>query len=428
MALKTVVIPQLGESVAEATLTRWLVSEGDTVQRDQTVAEVSTDKADTELPAPVSGRITRRLVAEGSTVAVETPILEIEEEAQLPAPSPQGPASKPVEPAQPSQAIGAPQPPPAAPRERAGEPRSSPLVRRIAREKGVDLSQVSGSGSGGRVTKRDILDHLATRAPPPPIRAPSPARPSPREAREPSPAQTGEYKPPEYRPLEGDQLVPFTRRRRLIAEHMAYSKRVAPHVGCMAEVDLFRVELARRATPADDRPSYLAYVARALVTAVRDYPIVNATVLADGYVIHREINLGLAVDTDEGLIVPVIRHAGELSLSGLTRAIAAAAEKARQGKLTADDLAYGTISLSNPGARGNSWGMAVIAQPQVAIVRMGEIIKRPVVVEVGGADAIAIHPTVNLVLSYDHRIVDGVPANGFLRRIKELLEAQPLAE
>lgn len=431
MAIQSVLLPQLGESVAEATLTRWLVNEGDRVERDQTLAEVSTDKADTELPSPSAGRVARRLVAEGQTVPVNTPILELETETAAAVPAPQSAAAP----------APAPAPFPAeAPAARAREePRSSPLVRRIAREKAVDLGEISGTGAGGRVTKGDILAYLSRRpsgpsgpsAPPPrPLRAPQPQRPSPapRELREARPAAVPPagpaYKPPEYRPLPGDEIVPFSRRRSLIAQHMAYSKRVAPHVPCMAEVAMHRVESARRrAAERGEKVSALAHVAIALARAVREVPVINATVLEGAYAVHRQVNLGIAVETEEGLVVPVIAKAEELSLLGMTRAIAERAEKARAGRLGADDFAGGTITLSNPGPRGNTWGAAIIHQPQVAIVRMGEIIKRPVVISVEDEDAIVIRPVMTLTLSYDHRIVDGAAANHFLRRIKERLEA-----
>jgi 2-oxoglutarate dehydrogenase E2 component (dihydrolipoamide succinyltransferase) len=426
MAIQSVVLPQLGESVAEATLSRWLVNEGDRVERDQTLAEVSTDKADTELPSPSAGRVARRLVAEGQTVPVNAPILELETETAAAAPAP------------PSAAAPAPAPAPSraeAPAARAREePRSSPLVRRIAREKGVDLGEISGTGAGGRVTKGDILAYLSRRpsgpSAPPPLRAPQPQRPSPaprelREAPPPAAPPAGPaYKPPEYRPLPGDEIVPFSRRRSLIAQHMVYSKRVAPHVPCMAEVAMHRVESARRrAAERGEKVSALAHVAVALAQAVREVPVVNATVLEGAYAVHRQVNLGIAVETEEGLVVPVIAKAEELSLVGMTRAIAERAERARTGRLGADDFAGGTITLSNPGPRGNTWGAAIIHQPQVAIVRMGEIIKRPVVISVEDEDAIVIRPVMTLTLSYDHRIVDGAAANHFLRRIKERLEA-----
>ncbi len=469
MAVKSVVMPQLGESVAEATLARWLVKEGDLLARDQTFGEASTDKADTELPAPFAGRVVRRLIAEGDTVPVNTPILEVETDASAAQGPPEIPrqgersgeetrASAPPSARQaektpghePSPAVtrvesappgsGHREPTPAAVRRSDGreEPRSSPLVRRIAREQRVELAQLTGTGAGGRVTKSDILGYLSSHPageatlPPPRALRPTAAR----EVHEGQPAASTSppgrvaagttYKPPEYHPLPGDEVIPFTRRRRLIAEHMVYSKHVAPHVACTAEVDLHRVERARRkAADGGEKIGALAFVAMAMVKAAREVPVVNATVLEGAYALHRQVNLGIAVETEEGLLVPVIPKADELSLLGMARAIAERAQKARAGKLTADELSGGTITLSNPGARGNLWGAAIIAQPQVAIVRMGEIVKRPVVISVEDEDAIVIRPVMNLTLSYDHRIVDGVAGNDFLRRIKEKLEASP---
>jgi 2-oxoglutarate dehydrogenase E2 component (dihydrolipoamide succinyltransferase) len=434
MAQIRIVMPQLGESVAEATLTRWRVKEGDRVERDQTLAEVSTDKADTELPAPEPGRVLRLLVSEGETVPVQTPIALIETEmvAAMPEQRPAQPAA--ARPAQLGQAAPPPEAPSAPERAasarvispRAERPRTSPLVRRIAKEQHVELSQVQGHGAGGRVTKQDILDFLMHRpagepsAPAPASRLAQPP-PSPQPPRE--EPRFSVFRPPEYKPMPGDQVVPFTRRRKLIAEHMIYSKRTSPHVACMAEVDLHRADATRReAAKRGENVSWLALVAWAAVKAVRDYPIVNASVLENGYVLHKEVNLAVAVDTEQGLVVPVIKNAEVLSPEGLTRAATALGERARAGRLTADDLAGGTLSLSNPGARGNTWGIAVINQPQVAILRMGEVIKRPVVVTIEGEDTLAVHPTMDLVLSYDHRIIDGVAGNGYLRRVKELLE------
>jgi 2-oxoglutarate dehydrogenase E2 component (dihydrolipoamide succinyltransferase) len=425
MAVVPVVMPRLGESVAEATLSKWMVKEGDAIQVDQTIAEASTDKADTELPSPVAGRVVRLLVLTGQTVNVGTPILEIETDAKAtvapPAPAPIPAKKEPVAaPAAPAAApSSSPVPAPAlAPGARLSGPRPSPLVRRMAREHHVDLSQVKGTGANGRDNTRDMEAFLAARG----GRPAAASAPAIAEIRA---IPTTTFKPPEYRPLPGDELVPFTRRRRLIAEHMVYSKHVSPHVFCLAEIDMHAVDRARKAMPKGAAPSLLAFVAAAVVRAVRDYPIVNATVLADAYAIHKVVNLGVAVDTPEGLIVPVLQRANELSLASLTRAIAESAEKARAGKLTADELAGGTLTLSNPGLKGNTWGAAVISQPQVAILRMGSVIKRPVVVTTDGEDAIVIRPIMELVLSYDHRIIDGAAANGYLFRVRELLESAP---
>jgi len=295
----------------------------------------------------------------------------------------------------------------------------------MAKENQVDVGQITGSGAGGRVNKKDMEAYLALRGGRPQT-APAPVVVA-ADVRPTAPQQT--YKPPEYRPLPGDELVPFTRRRRLIAEHMVYSKRVSPHVYCMAEIDMHQVDLARKAAAKSGgaAASLLAYVAAAVVRAVQDFPVVNATVLADAYALHKVVNLGVAVDTPEGLVVPVVPKANALSLSDLTLAITALAEKARGGKLSADELAGGTLTLSNPGLKGNTWGAAVVSQPQVAILRMGSVVKRPVVRAVEGEDTIVIRPIMDLVLSYDHRIIDGAAANGYLYRVRELLEGKPEA-
>ncbi len=463
MAVVPVVMPRLGESVVEATLSRWLVKPGDSVQADQTIAEASTDKADTELPSPAAGKITKLLVSEGQTVAIGTPIAEIDTaavaqpvSAEAPAPVARPPAIEPPKKteAAPEKELELPSapvytPPPSArrapsaagqarrpaaarapaplPPTAAGGRRTSPLVRRMAGEYGVDLSLVPGTGAGGRVTKRDLLAWLQARAPGTPTVS---AAAADRHAGAPPPAQgpavpaAKVYRPPEYRPLPGDEVVPFTRRRRLIAEHMVYSKHVSPHVFCLAEIDMHKVDLARKESAKAGKPvSFLAYVAAAVVRAVRDVPVVNATVREDDYVIRKVVNLGIAVDTPDGLVVPVLRDAHQLGLAGITRAVAEAAEKARTGKLTADDLSGGTLTLSNPGLKGNTWGAAVINQPQVAILRMGSIVKRPVVAALDGEDTIVIRPVMQLTLSYDHRIIDGVAANSYLYRVRELLES-----
>jgi len=286
----------------------------------------------------------------------------------------------------------------------------------MAREHDVDLARVPGTGANGRVTKNDLLDWLSKRTPGSATAMP----PTPGAEVRPLPFQV--YKPPEYRELPGDERVPFTRRRRLIAEHMVYSKHTSPHVFCLAEVDLGRVEAARKASAAAGTPvSFLSYVASAVVRAVRDVPIVNATVLPDAYVVHKVVNLGVAVDTPGGLIVPSIKHADQLSLRGVAANIDELASRARTGKITADDLSSTTFTVSNPGLKGNLFGGAIISQPNVGILRMGEIKKRVVVVTRDGEDTMAIHPVMFIAFSYDHRIIDGVLANSFLWRVADIL-------
>lgn len=419
-----VVMPQLGESVVEGTITRWHVKPGDRIEKDAVLVTVSTDKADTDVPSPATGVVTRLLAAEQQVVPVNQPIAELDNAASATAPTA---AAAPAP-------VSAPAPSAAAP--------TSPVVRKLSRELDVDLSAVRGSGENGRVTRDDVLAAASPRAAP--ASAPAPlSAPSPMVA--PSlaasaaavvasapvqvpPAPRGAFQVKPYVPAPGDEVVPFNRRRRIIADHMVYSKHVAPHVYTFAEVDLHRVSRAREAKKDAYKAegvslTFLAFIAAATARALRENLVLNARVLDDAYVKLREINLGVAVETPAGLLVPVVRNADELSVKGLARQIDAVARKARDGKIEADDLAGATFTISNPGLKGNFVGAAVISQPNVGILRTGEIVKRPVVVEVDGVDTIAIHPVMFMALSYDHRIVDGVAANNFLHRVTELLES-----
>jgi 2-oxoglutarate dehydrogenase E2 component (dihydrolipoamide succinyltransferase) len=274
-------------------------------------------------------------------------------------------------------------------------------VRRLAREHQVDLASVAGTGAGGRVTRDDLLRHVARPRP-----APAPVVEGPL------------YVPPTVTPRPGDRVIPMSRRRRITAEHMTYSKRVAPHVIVVTEVDLSAVVADR----ARSHHAVTAYVVAATAAALRAHPALNAAVAGATIIERAAVNIGVAVDTEDGLTVPVIRDADRLDVGAIAARIRELAALARGGGLTVDHLSEGTFTVSNPGARGNLWGAAVIAQPQVGILRMGEIVKRPVVVSGPGGDAIAIHPVMVLCLSYDHRAVDGVRANDFLRAIKDRLE------
>jgi pyruvate/2-oxoglutarate dehydrogenase complex dihydrolipoamide acyltransferase (E2) component len=427
------VMPSLGESVIEGTVTKWLVREGDAVLREQPMVSVATDKADTEVPAPQSGTIVKILAPEGAIVKVGEPLGEIEAgSVAAKAPSSKGeqrPASVPSGDADNGPLRAA---------------RSSPGVRKLALERGVDLERVEGSGARGRVTPEDVLKAAGTPSEDvvKPAGAPAPPASSPALAgatdelsallktgvRFPAPnVGYGSYRVPPYRPTEGDQVVPFNRRRRLTADHMAYSKLTAPHVVTVAEVDLYKTSKLREANKerykGEGAPlTMLAFVSAATVRALREFPALNARVLDDAYALLKDINLGIAVDAPDGLVVPNVKRADELSLKGLARAIDELAARAKAGKINADDLAGGTFCVSNPGIRGNLFGGAIIAQPNAGILRMGEIQKRVVVVEVDGQDTMAIHPVMYLALSYDHRIIDGVLGNSFLHRVTELLE------
>ena len=321
-----------------------------------------------------------------------------------------------------------------------GPRRFSPVVLKIAAEEGIDLSRVPGTGIGGRVSKRDLqryLDSLRKGGTPAAVAQPqtngvaqSSSRPATTaSATTQAPTQSGPgFKPPVYQPVEGDVVEPFTRRRKVIAEHMVYSKTHSPHVGTVAEVDVtnamrlrekHKTEFARRE---GFDLTFLPLAAAATVRALKEFPRMNASVVGDSVVIRREINLGIAMDTDEGLLVPVIKAAQTMSVVGIARAIETLRRKVAEKKITPDDLSGGSFTLSNPGREGNLYGFAIINQPQVGILRMGEVKKRPVVVEVDGADAIAIRTMMYLALSYDHRVVDGVLGNSFLYRAARILE------
>jgi 2-oxoglutarate dehydrogenase E2 component (dihydrolipoamide succinyltransferase) len=451
------VMPSLGESVIEGTITKWLVHEGDVVSREQAVVSVATDKADSDVPAPQGGRIVKILAPEGSTVKVGEALCEIDASATslpanrptnqtMPAPPPEGmttrsePPPAPMSKSAPSSAR-----PVAAAREEStgdnnGTGRSSPVVRKLALEHGVNLDQVEGSGARGRVTREDVMRAAEAKGEPALV-APRTTEATVHGVTDPDlaallssgvkfPAPNvgyGAYKVPPYRAKDGDQVVPFTRRRRLTADHMVYSKLTAPHVVTVAEIDLYKTSRLRE----ENKDRYkkegvpltmLSFVCTAIVRALREFPAINARVLDDSYVLLKDVNLGIAVDAPDGLIVPNIKRADELSLRGLAKAIDDVAGRARAGKITADDLAGCSFSVSNPGIKGNLFGGAIIAQPNAAILRMGEIKKRVVVVEVEGQDTMVIHPVMYVALSYDHRIIDGVLGNSFLFRIREILE------
>ncbi len=396
-------LPALGESVVEGTVSRWLVKEGDRVERDQPLVEVTTDKVDAEIPSPTTGTVTRILAAEGETVPVGAPLATIEPENEGKKAAP--PATK-----REARAKRAP----------AEEPvRATPVARRMAEQARVDLREVEPTGASGRVTKRDLLRHAE---PPRPaaIAAPTPAATARPAARRPAYLT--------YALREGDRVIPMSPLRRLVAEHMVLSKRVSAHVGTVAEVDMGGVAAVRAAHKEGFQRaqgfalSYLPFIVHAAVRALREFPALNASVLEDAIVEKQDIHVGIAVETEKGLVVPVVRHADRLSLAGLAQAVEDLAARARSKRLSPDELTGGTFTVSNPGRHGNLYGFAIINQPQVGILRMGEIVKRPVVRSASGDDAIVIRPIMHLALSYDHRAVDGAPANGFLHRIRQLLE------
>jgi 2-oxoglutarate dehydrogenase E2 component (dihydrolipoamide succinyltransferase) len=416
----SVELPALGESVVEGTVSRWLVAEGERVEVDQPLVEVTTDKVDAEIPSPVAGVVSEILAAEGDVVPVGGRLAVIDSEAT---------ASLASEPpvADESASPGA---DPLRP-EKARRADATPVARRLARESGVPLGEIEGSGSSGRITKQDVLRHsrTASEASSPgaagPAASRSPASSSPRPPRVAASSRRGGSA---YVPVDGDRVIPMSPMRRIIAEHMVYSKHTSPHVGSVTEVDMARVVALRSHHKVAFQEAngialtYLPFIVNAVVRALKEFPALNASVIEDAIVEKKSINVGLAVETEKGLIVPVVRNADRLSLSGLAAEIDDLASRARNKRLSADDLQGGTFTVSNPGRRGNLYGFAIINQPQVGIVRVGEMVKRPVVREVEEEEAILIRPMMHIALSYDHRAVDGAPANGFLYRIRELLE------
>jgi pyruvate dehydrogenase E2 component (dihydrolipoamide acetyltransferase) len=455
-----VVMPQMGVSVSEGTITRWLKQEGEQVEADEPLLEISTDKVDTEVPSPASGTVTQILVQEGETVDVGTKLGQIggsaaaeapapTAEPEAPAPAAAAAAEPAAEEAKPPAPEPAAAPPPAAPASTGnGKAFVSPVVARIASEHGVDPSQVPGTGSGGRVTKKDILAFVESGGAQQPAAAPEPAQaeaPAAAPAEAPTPAPAGEPTPPPKPPapapvaapvaagetLPGETVEPITAMRRGIAEHMRRSLDTAAHVTSAIEVDFSRIVAVRERlkqeyqTAYGVNPTYLAFVAKASVETLRDYPYVNAEMRGDSIVTRNFVNLGIAVELAEGkgLIVPVIRNAEGLNLLGLARAIAEIANKARNKQLVPDDVQGGTFTITNPGGYGTFHGTPVISQPQSAILGTYALVKRPWVVEDElGHDVIAIRPLMNITLTYDHRLVDGALAGRFLRDLRERLE------
>jgi 2-oxoglutarate dehydrogenase E2 component (dihydrolipoamide succinyltransferase) len=420
MARVDVLMPQMGESIAEGTLSKWLKQVGDAVKRDEPLFEISTDKVDAEIPAPTAGVLAEIKVQEGQTVPVQTLVAVIETEKGATAPAP-APAAPPVAAGPPPSAPAAPAPRPAAPvvakggdgQETAEErlrKKSTPLVRKIAAEHSVDISTIPGSGFAGRVTKQDILGYIE-RAP----SAPAPRSPLPASG----PIEHGAVEP-----WPGDRVEPWSKIRKITADHMIMSRRTSAHVASFFEVDFTRVAQLR--AKATEKPTFLAYIVKTCAVNLRKHPVVNAAVSGDSTIYRAEINIGIAVALDWGLIVPVIKHADELSLSGLARAIADLGERARTKKLLPDDIQRGTFTITNPGGFGPFAGIPIINQPQVAILGVGAIEKRPKVVSLpDGSDTIAIRTMGMLTMSYDHRIVDGADADRFLADVKKMLQEFP---
>ncbi|HYB61429.1 MAG TPA: 2-oxoglutarate dehydrogenase, E2 component, dihydrolipoamide succinyltransferase [Methylomirabilota bacterium] len=435
-----VIMPQMGESIFEGTVTKWLKKPGDKIERDEPLFEISTDKVDAEIPSPAAGVLKEIKVTEGQTVPIQTVVAVIDAagtsaaevspaaaappasgraKAETPATPPATAEAKPAAAPAPPPAASRPYAPAAAPAAARGDGQrihSSPLVRRLAKENSIDLSTLSGTGVGGRISKKDILAAIAGGAG------------TARAAALPPGAQAGgplENAVPRERIYFGSyQVQPMTVMRQKIAEHMVVSKRVSPHVYSIEEADMTRIALLRgRAKDEFEKRNgvkltFMPFFLRACVQALRAFPTVNASADGANVVLHREINVGIAVALDWGLIVPVVKNADEKNFLGLQRAINDLAERARTKKLKLEEVQESTFSVTNPGTYGGLMGLPVINQPNVAILGVGAIQKRPVVID----DAIAIHSMVYLTLSYDHRVVDGAIAHQFMGKVKASLE------
>ena len=416
-----VVMPQMGESIFEGTITKWLKKTGDKVQRDEPLFEISTDKVDAEIPAPASGVLQEIKVSEGNTVQVNTVVGVIGDGSgastsaapKVAAPAPPAPAAtKKDAPAPPPQAVAA-----AAPSEEEdSDVRSSPLVRKLAREHNVDLAKMSGTGTGGRVTKQDVLDFVEGR-PSAASAAPASAPATPRQAPTSVPAA-----------MPGD-LVPMSQMRKIIAQRMIESRRTSAHVHCMFEVDMTRiVNLRNKLKNAFEkrhgaRLTFMPFFVRAAIIALQQFPIVNASLEGDSVRYHQHVNAGIAVALDWGLIVPVLKNADELNFLGLQRGITDLGERARSKKLMPSDVEGATFTITNPGQFGAVFGLPIINQPNAAIMGVGGITKQPMVItDKDGTDSIAIRSIVHLTLGYDHRIIDGAIADQFMALVKKALE------
>jgi len=460
----------MGESIAEGTVSRWLKKVGERVQRDEPILEISTDKVDAEIPAPSEGTLVEILVGEGETVEVGTVVAYIDPEAsgvaEVPAtvsPSEQAAEAPQVGEIGPGEGAGetpvpdtVPAPQPAGAEEPGGtvedrlRTRSTPVVRKIAEEHGVDISQIPGTGHAGRVTKQDIMGYIESRpaevpaAPPPPPPPPAPAAPPPPSpAPPPAPVPAGapsefwktfytQVEHPEFPVRSADRVQAMDKIRRLTAEHMVLAKRVAPHVHSFIEIDFTRVDEIRTANKTrwaekGAKVSLTAFVVWACSRLLREFPALNGTISGNNLIVRGNVNIGVAVDLDPGLIVPVIHDADELSLVGIGKKIVDLAERARSRRLNPEEIQGATFSLTNPGVLGTLAGAPVIPKGTAGILGTGAIEKRVVVVEdpVTGSDAIAIRKRSIFTLGYDHRIVDGADAARFLARLKELMEAFP---
>lgn len=457
-----ITLPQLGETVTEGTITRWFKKVGDTVSADEPLFEVSTDKVDTEVPSPISGTLTEIRVAEGETVPVGTVIAVVGVAGAAPAPVAAAPAPVAAAPA-PVAAAPAPTPAPApvaaAPAPVAAAPAPapapvatsnkllSPVVRRLVAEHGIDVNALVGSGPGGRITREDVLDHIdrsGLKATPVAAAAPAPvATPAPAPAPAPAPtaaapapapvvAATASVARPAVVSSEREQVIALSKIRKLTGSHMIMSKSTSPHAFSVVEVDYANVDRARTAIKDSWKAgegfslTYLPFISRAVVDALREFPHLNASIDGDNLIVHGYVDLGIAVDLDyTGLLVPVVRNADGKRIRAIAREINDLASRARNRKLSPDEIQGGTFTISNNGSAGSVLTMPIINQPQVAILSTDAIVRKPVVVTAAdGSESIAIHPVGNLSMSWDHRAFDGAYSGRFLARVKQILESQ----
>jgi 2-oxoglutarate dehydrogenase E2 component (dihydrolipoamide succinyltransferase) len=439
-----ITLPQLGETVTEGTITKWFKKVGDTVAADEPLFEVSTDKVDTEVPSPISGTLTEIRVAEGDTVPVGTVIAVVGVAGAAPAPTPApvvaAPAPTPAPAPAPVVAAPAPTsaPTPAQAPAATSNKLLSPVVRRLVAEHGIDVNALVGSGPGSRITREDVLDHIdrnglkaTPAAAPTPVAAPVVAAPAPVAAPTPAPAPA-----PVSRPVvvssEREQVIALTKIRKLTGSHMIMSKSTSPHAFSVVEVDYANVDRARTAIKESWKAgegfslTYLPFISRAIVDALREFPHLNASIDGDNLIVHSYVDLGIAVDLDyTGLLVPVVRNADGKRIRAIAREINDLASRARNRKLSPDEIQGGTFTISNNGSAGSVLTMPIINQPQVAIMSTDAIVRKPVVVTSSdGSESIAIHPVGNLSMSWDHRAFDGAYAGRFLARVKQILETQ----
>ncbi len=413
-----VLMPQMGESITEGTITKWLKKVGDTVQRDEPIFEISTDKVDAEIPSPVAGTLTEIKIPEGSTVQINTVVAVIGGGAARPAAAPV-PSAAPAPTAAPAAAAP---PAPAAPASESERLRSSPLVKKIAKDNNVDLTQVPGTGASGRITKADIVGHLEGGA----KAAPAPAAASvPATAAAASAASAKAVTPP---PTPGE-LVPMTKMRSIIAQRMVESKRTSPHVHTVFKVDMTRIVRLREKEKSKYEQrngvklTYMPFITRAAIVALKKHPVVNGSIEGDAIRYNKNINIGIAVALDWGLIVPVIKQTEEKSFLGIARALVDVADRARGKKLAPDEISGGTFTLTNSGIFGEQFGTPIINQPQSAILGIGGLNKEAeVITDKDGADSIAIRSIQRFTLGFDHRIVDGADAGKFMSDFKAYLE------